>query len=62
LFLERIDMEPDYKEALRIVAQALAWHCFGECRSFGEDVPLLTPAEADIYAKFVLLDMREKTQ
>lgn len=47
-------MEPNYKEALRIVAQALAWHCFGECRSFGEDVPLLTAAEANIYAKFVL--------
>lgn len=34
-------MEPNYKEALRIVAQTLAWHCFGECRSFGEDVPYL---------------------
>jgi predicted helicase len=54
-------MEPNYKEALRIVAQALAWHCFGECRSFGEDVPLLKPAEANTYAKFVL-DMGAATQ
>ncbi len=54
-------MEPNYKEALRIVAQALAWHCFVECRSFGEDVPLLKPAEANTYAKFVL-DMGAATQ
>lgn len=42
------------QSALRQVAQALAWQCFGESRSFGDDVPLLQPHEADALAKEML--------
>lgn len=42
------------REALRQVAQAHAWLAFGECRSFGADVPLLTPREADALARVAL--------
>ena len=36
--------------ALRLVAQSHAWLLFGECRSFGSDVPLLVPKDADLLA------------
>ncbi len=42
------------RDALRKVAQALAWQCFGECRSFGGDVTLLHPRDADALAKAIL--------
>jgi hypothetical protein len=46
------------REALRQVAQAHAWLAFGESRSYGVDVPLLSPAEADALARFVLGNAR----
>jgi len=45
--------------ALRQVAQAHAWLAFGECRSFGADVPLLTPSDADALARVALGEYRE---
>ncbi len=42
------------RAALRQVAQSHAWIAFGECRSFGCDVPLLQPHQADALAKEVL--------
>jgi hypothetical protein len=44
----------ELERALRIVAQTHAWRAFGECRSFGADVPLLVPSEADLVAKAAL--------
>ena len=40
--------------ALRQVAQAHAWLAFGECRSFGADVVLLSPSDADALARVAL--------
>lgn len=45
--------------ALRQVAQAHAWLAFGECRSFGADVPLLTPSDADAVARVALGEYSE---
>lgn len=41
-------------DALAKVGQSLAWQFFGECRSYGSDVPLLMPHEADKLAKATL--------
>lgn len=42
------------QDALRMVGQSLAWLAFGECRSYGEDVPLLKPHEADVLCQAAL--------
>ena len=47
------------RAALRQVAQALAWRAFGECRSFGADVPLLRAHDADAVARVALGEFRE---
>lgn len=40
--------------ALRQVAQAHAWLAFGDCRSFGADVTLLSASDADAVARVAL--------
>ena len=45
--------------ALRQVAQAHAWLAFGDCRSFGSDVQLLSPNDADALARVALGEYRE---
>ena len=47
------------RQALRQVAQAHAWLAFGECRSFGADVPLLHASDADAVARVALGEFRE---
>jgi hypothetical protein len=47
------------RAALRQVAQAHAWLAFGECRSFGADVPLLSPSDADAVARVALGEYRD---
>ena len=47
------------RKALREVAQAHAWLAFGECRSFGADVPLLSPSDADAVARVALGEYSE---
>ena len=47
------------RTALRQVAQAHAWLAFGECRSFGADVTLLSPSDADAVARVALGEYRE---
>ena len=47
------------RQALRQVAQAHAWLAFGECRSFGADVALLSPSDADAVARVALGEFRE---
>ena len=42
------------QHALRMVGQCLAWQAFGECRSYGEGVPLLKSHEADALCKETL--------
>ena len=44
---------------LRQVAQAHAWLAFGECRSFGDDVALLSSSDADAVARVALGEFRE---
>ena len=46
------------RRALRQVAQAHAWLAFGECRSFGAEVLLLSPSEADAVARVALGERR----
>ena len=47
------------RAALRQVAQAHAWQAFGDCRSFGADVALLSPSDADAVARVALGELRE---
>ena len=47
------------RKTLRQVAQAHAWRAFGECRSFGADVPLLSPSDVDAVARVALGEFRE---
>ena len=47
------------RRALRQVAQAHAWLAFGECRSFGADVLLLSPHDADAVARVALGEYRD---
>ena len=42
------------RAALRQVAQSHAWLAFGDCRSFGADVALLSPSDADAVARVAL--------
>lgn len=42
------------QHTLRMVGQCLAWQVFGECRSYGEGVPLLKSHEADALCKEAL--------
>lgn len=42
------------RTALRQVAQAHAWMAFGDRRSFGADVALLSPSDADAVARVAL--------
>ena len=46
------------RRALRQVAQAHAWLAFGQCRSFGAEVLLLSPSEADAVARVALGERR----
>ena len=46
------------RRALRQVAQAHAWLAFGECRSFGAEVLLLSPSDADAVARVALGEYR----
>ena len=46
------------RTALRQVAQAHAWLAFGECRSFGADVTLLSASDADAVARVALGEYR----
>jgi len=41
-------------ETLANVGQALAWHCFGECRSYPVATEMLLPADADKLVKETL--------
>lgn len=43
----------ELEECLRRVAQALAWHCHGECRGFHNAKPM-RPTDAQDMAKDVL--------
>ena len=61
---ERCGMAADIqslRRALRQVAQAHAWLAFGECRSFGAEVLLLSPSEADAVARVALGERRRRS-
>ncbi len=46
-------------EALQSAGQALSWQCFGECRSYGESTPLLSPINATLLARTALAAYKE---